>query len=118
MLAEIPSATRAGSPAGRRLQDQARHQRATKRLPQTMETQQFEEHRPPWPESWRLKNVCAAGEGLWLQLWQRLLSDCCLEYFMAAYTHPHAPSIGHIRRTGSRSLGAGAGSSVLVTRRA
>src|SRR5438876_5145705 len=61
MLAEIPSASRAGEPARLRLQDRARHRRARKCLRQIRETQKFEAHRRPWRESWRLGNV-SGGE--------------------------------------------------------
>src|SRR6266852_9864648 len=87
MLAEIPSATRAGSPARLRLQGRARHQRVTKHLRQIRETQEFEVHRPPCPESWRLESVSLARAGSALQLSQRLLSYCCFKCFMAAYTN-------------------------------
>src|SRR2546426_11950510 len=94
MLAEIPSATRAGEPTRLRLQDRACHQRVTKRLRRTRETQKFEVHRPPWPESWRLENVSVARSGSGLQLSQRLLSYSCFDCFMAVYTNQNAGTSG------------------------
>src|SRR5438128_7033146 len=94
MLAEIPSASRAGEPARLRPQDRARHQRVTKHLRQIRERQKFEVHRPPWLESWLDENVSVARSGLGLQLSQRLLSYCCFECFMAVYTNPNVATSG------------------------
>src|SRR5438034_9386594 len=57
MLAETPSATRAGESRRLQLQGRARHRRATRHLHQIRGTQKFEVHRPLWPESWRHGNV-------------------------------------------------------------
>ena len=59
-----------------------------------METQKFEEHPPPWPESWRLENVSVARSGSGLQLSQRLLSYWCFDCFMAVYTNQNAATSG------------------------
>src|SRR3989442_1616485 len=83
MRAEIPSASRVVEPRRLQPRDRARHRRVTKRLRQTMETQQFEVHRPPWPESWQLENASVARAELGPQFSWRLLSYCCFEFSLA-----------------------------------
>jgi len=111
MPAEIPSATPAGEPTRLQPRDRARHQRATKRLRQTKETQKFGEHRPPWPESWQTR----AWRGH-PQLSQRELSYCCFEYFMTAYTSRNRATSVHRRGTASESTDAGKPGTLLPCR--
>src|SRR5260370_40711041 len=74
---------------------------------QTMETQEFGEHRPAMAGILAARKRERGESGSGPQLSQRLLSYCCFEYFMTAYTSRNVATSAYRRDTALKSTGAG-----------